>query len=100
MITDLFQSGIYSYTELETYFPLHFGRFRALRYPLWLYHGSEEDFDLYDRYIIPGVGHAGAAMNNLNATGLVPAIKEIEKTNAGYLRGNAAAYLLFRRGQF
>ena len=30
---------------------------------------KEEDFELYDRYIIPGVGHAGAAMNKLEKTG-------------------------------
>ena len=33
---------------------------------------TEADFEQYDRYIIPGVGHAGAAMNKLEQTGLDP----------------------------
>jgi imidazole glycerol-phosphate synthase subunit HisH len=40
---------------------------------------KEEDFEKYDRYIIPGVGHAGAAMNKLDQTGLVPKIKSLAK---------------------
>jgi len=48
---------------------------------------KEEDFDLYDRYIIPGVGHAGAAMNKLEQTGLVPAIKAITKPVLGICVG-------------
>ena len=36
---------------------------------------KEEDFEQYDRYIIPGVGHAGAAMQKLEQTGLIPKIK-------------------------
>src|SRR3569833_2839452 len=48
---------------------------------------SKEDFDLYDRYIIPGVGHAGAAMNKLEQTGLVPAIKAITKPVLGICVG-------------
>ncbi|GGB02734.1 MULTISPECIES: imidazole glycerol phosphate synthase subunit HisH [Mucilaginibacter] len=48
---------------------------------------SEEDFDKYDRYIIPGVGHAGAAMNKLKATGLVPSIKALKKPTLGICVG-------------
>lgn len=48
---------------------------------------KEEDFALYDRYIIPGVGHAGAAMNKLEQTGLVPAIKAITKPVLGICVG-------------
>ncbi len=39
----------------------------------------EDDFEQYDRYIIPGVGHAGAAMQKLQQTGLVPKIKSLTK---------------------
>jgi glutamine amidotransferase len=31
---------------------------------------TEADFEQFDRYIIPGVGHAGAAMKKLEQTGL------------------------------
>jgi imidazole glycerol-phosphate synthase subunit HisH len=48
---------------------------------------KEEDFDLYDRYIIPGVGHAGAAMNKLEHTGLVPKIKLLNKPTLGICVG-------------
>ena len=46
-----------------------------------------EDFDLYDRYIIPGVGHAGAAMNKLRQTGLVPDIQNLKKPTLGICVG-------------
>lgn len=46
-----------------------------------------EDFDLYDRYIIPGVGHAGAAMDKLESTGLVPYIRELKKPTLGICVG-------------
>jgi glutamine amidotransferase len=46
-----------------------------------------EDFDLYDRYIIPGVGHAGAAMRKLEQTGLVPTIKALNKPTLGICVG-------------
>lgn len=46
-----------------------------------------EDFELYDRYIIPGVGHAGAAMAKLEATGLVPFIRELKKPTLGICVG-------------
>jgi imidazole glycerol-phosphate synthase subunit HisH len=48
---------------------------------------KEEDFDKYDRYIIPGVGHAGAAMDKLKKTGLVPAIKALKKPTLGICVG-------------
>src|SRR5476651_1996009 len=48
---------------------------------------KEEDFELYDRYIIPGVGHAGAAMNKLEQTGLVPKIKSLDKPTLGICVG-------------
>src|ERR1700761_4630758 len=47
----------------------------------------EEDFDQFDRYIIPGVGHAGAAMNKLEQTGLVPKIKSLTKPTLGICVG-------------
>ena len=45
------------------------------------------DFDKFDRYIIPGVGHAGAAMNKLVQTGLVPTIKALTKPTLGICVG-------------
>jgi glutamine amidotransferase len=47
----------------------------------------ENDFEQYDRYIIPGVGHAGAAMEKLESTGLVPAIRKITKPVLGVCVG-------------
>jgi glutamine amidotransferase len=47
----------------------------------------EEDFKQYDRYIIPGVGHAGAAMHKLEYTGLVPAILSLKKPTLGICVG-------------
>jgi glutamine amidotransferase len=48
---------------------------------------KEEDFEQYDRYIIPGVGHAGAAMNKLEKTGLVSKIKTLTKPTLGICVG-------------
>jgi len=48
---------------------------------------KESDFDLYDRIIIPGVGHAGAAMNKLQQTGLVPHIQKLAKPTLGICVG-------------
>ena len=48
---------------------------------------KEEDFARFDRYIIPGVGHAGAAMDKLKQTGLVPAIKALNKPVLGICVG-------------
>ena len=41
----------------------------------------------YDKYIIPGVGHAGAAMQKLSLSGLVPFIREIKKPVLGICVG-------------
>ncbi|MDB5091149.1 MAG: imidazole glycerol phosphate synthase subunit HisH, partial [Mucilaginibacter sp.] len=48
---------------------------------------KEQDFEQFDRYIIPGVGHAGAAMNKLEQTGLVPKIKLLTKPVLGICVG-------------
>jgi glutamine amidotransferase len=48
---------------------------------------TEADLERYDRYIIPGVGHAGAAMQKLQHTGLVPAIKALNKPTLGICVG-------------
>jgi len=48
---------------------------------------NPEDFDGYDRYIIPGVGHAGAAMKKLTETGLVSAIRGLKKPVLGVCVG-------------
>ncbi|HTN21133.1 MAG TPA: imidazole glycerol phosphate synthase subunit HisH [Pelobium sp.] len=48
---------------------------------------SEAEFDLYDKIIIPGVGHAGAAMQKLTDTGLVPKIKSLTKPVLGICVG-------------
>jgi glutamine amidotransferase len=41
----------------------------------------------YDRIIIPGVGHAGTAMHKLNQTGMVSAIKALQKPVLGICVG-------------
>ena len=48
---------------------------------------SEADFEQFDRYIIPGVGHAGAAMNKLQQTGMVDKIKSLDKPTLGICVG-------------
>jgi len=48
---------------------------------------SEPDFDLFDRIIIPGVGHAGTAIKKLVDTGLVPKIKSLTKPVLGICVG-------------
>ena len=48
---------------------------------------GESDFDLYERIIIPGVGHAGTAMKKLVDTGLVPKIKSLTKPVLGICVG-------------
>ena len=48
---------------------------------------SVEDLEKYDRYIIPGVGHAGAAMEKLKQTGLIPQIKMLNKPILGICVG-------------
>lgn len=48
---------------------------------------TEADLEQFDKYIIPGVGHAGAAMNKLQNTGLIPAIKALKKPTLGICVG-------------
>lgn len=48
---------------------------------------NEADFEQFDRYIIPGVGHAGAAMQKLLNTGLVPKIRSLTKPVLGICVG-------------
>jgi glutamine amidotransferase len=48
---------------------------------------TEHDFEQFERYIIPGVGHAGAAMQKLIDTGLVPSIKTLKKPTLGICVG-------------
>lgn len=48
---------------------------------------TEADFDHYSHIIIPGVGHAGAAMQKLQQTGLVAAIKKLKKPVLGICVG-------------
>ncbi len=48
---------------------------------------TAEEIDLYDRIIIPGVGHAGAAMDKLHESGLVPSIKALRKPVLGICVG-------------
>lgn len=48
---------------------------------------TEEDFDKYEKIIIPGVGHAGSAMQKLTETGLVPVIKKLQKPVLGICVG-------------
>ena len=48
---------------------------------------SDADFEQFDRYIIPGVGHAGAAMNKLQQTGMVEKIKALKKPTLGICVG-------------
>jgi len=48
---------------------------------------TEADLVKYNRFIIPGVGHAGAAMQKLQQTGLVPKIKALNKPTLGICVG-------------
>ena len=48
---------------------------------------KESQLDLYDRYIIPGVGHAGAAMDRLQASGLVASLMQTQKPILGICVG-------------
>lgn len=48
---------------------------------------AESELQQYDKIIIPGVGHAGAAMQKLTETGLVPAIKALTKPVLGICVG-------------
>lgn len=46
-----------------------------------------EEIEGYDRYIIPGVGHAGAAMNKLKLSGLAESITKLQKPVLGICVG-------------
>jgi glutamine amidotransferase len=48
---------------------------------------SEADFEQFDHYIIPGVGHAGAAMSKLQHSGMVEKIKSLKKPTLGICVG-------------
>jgi glutamine amidotransferase len=48
---------------------------------------TAEELDQYTHIIIPGVGHAGAAMNKLLQTGLVEPIKALKKPVLGICVG-------------
>ncbi|WDF68216.1 imidazole glycerol phosphate synthase subunit HisH [Sphingobacterium oryzagri] len=48
---------------------------------------EEADFDQYERIIIPGVGHAGAAMSKLQESGLIAKIIALEKPVLGICVG-------------
>src|ERR1700712_3499502 len=48
---------------------------------------SDADFEHFDRYIIPGVGHAGSAMNMLQQSGMVEKIKALNKPTLGICVG-------------
>ena len=48
---------------------------------------EEKDLDKYTHIIIPGVGHAGAAMHKLQQTGLVEPIKNLKKPVLGICVG-------------
>jgi len=48
---------------------------------------EETEFDLYSHIIIPGVGHAGAAMEKLNQSGLVEKIRSLTKPVLGICVG-------------
>lgn len=48
---------------------------------------SQEDFDKYSHIIIPGVGHAGAAMGKMHDTGLVDTILGLKKPVLGICVG-------------
>lgn len=48
---------------------------------------SEAELEKYSHIIIPGVGHAGAAMHKLEQTGMVKAIKALQKPVLGICVG-------------
>jgi glutamine amidotransferase len=48
---------------------------------------SEADFVQFERFIIPGVGHAGAAMNKLQQSGMVDKIIALKKPTLGICVG-------------
>ncbi|TDG36645.1 imidazole glycerol phosphate synthase subunit HisH [Pedobacter changchengzhani] len=48
---------------------------------------TERDLEKYSHIIIPGVGHAGAAMEKLKGSGLIDAIKKLSKPVLGICVG-------------
>jgi len=48
---------------------------------------TESDLEKYNHIIIPGVGHAGTAMEKLKATGMVQALKKLTKPVLGICVG-------------
>ncbi|MCY1508582.1 Imidazole glycerol phosphate synthase subunit HisH [compost metagenome] len=48
---------------------------------------TEADLERYSHIIIPGVGHAGAAMRKLEETGMVTALKALKKPVLGICVG-------------
>ncbi|MGO1242463.1 MAG: imidazole glycerol phosphate synthase subunit HisH [Sphingobacterium sp.] len=48
---------------------------------------DQNAFDLYDHIIIPGVGHAGSAMNKLHESGLAARIDQLEQPVLGICVG-------------
>lgn len=48
---------------------------------------NEDELEKYSHIIIPGVGHAGAAMEKLKGTGLIEAIKNLSKPVLGICVG-------------
>lgn len=68
--------NIFSLTAALERLGLEYGMIRAA-----------SDFDKYDRFIIPGVGHAGSAMKKLEQTGLVPSILKLQKPVLGICVG-------------
>lgn len=48
---------------------------------------TPEEFNSCERYIIPGVGHAGAAMKKLEESSLIPLIRQTEKPVLGVCVG-------------
>ncbi len=48
---------------------------------------KEKDMELYDRFIIPGVGHAGVAMNKLKESGLDKPLLKTKKKVLGICVG-------------
>lgn len=53
----------------------------------WKLISNPEEFDGFDRYIIPGVGHAGTAMKKLEQSRMVPLITALKKPTLGICVG-------------
>jgi imidazole glycerol-phosphate synthase subunit HisH len=53
----------------------------------WQMVNTIQEFENFDKYIIPGVGHASPAMERLLKTGLVPSIQNTKKPLLGVCLG-------------